>query len=333
MAAHRGHWTAGLRGLWCLGGKGLGAPGGTEGKGAWLRWIYYPPLAAITNEIQCAITYVRRDIPAKVLSVFASYHASLFHPVHTYPRILSSSSSSNRSTRLFFFFSGLEERYELSNLLLCAFFREEILLCLEIFDWNMRLEIWKILLVGRYLVTFLFEIQAQTRASLFSDIVSSKWTIMSGNRILKSIDFHVSFVRVSRQRFRVDRFWCCLTFHTLLQFFQENLSSKRKFWKSYSISKYSRMFLALLSSFCFRTTWNTTSIYHFVLITLSCRDLVSLRKFSTARFRSEKKYQKSELVPRVVHGGGGGGWSFNARLFSRYDSFPVRRFFDCMEIL
>ena len=99
-----------------------------------------------------------------------------------------------------------------------------------------------------------FSFQAQTRASLFSDIVSSKWTIMSRNRILKSIDFHVSFVRVSRQRFRVDRFWCCLTFHTLLQFFQENLSSKRKFWKSYSISKYNRMFLAFLSSFCFRET-------------------------------------------------------------------------------
>lgn len=50
------------------------------------------------------------------------------------------------------------------------------------------------------------------------------------------------------------QFWCCLTFHTLLQFFQENLSSKRKFWKSYSISKYNRMFLAFLSSFCFRET-------------------------------------------------------------------------------
>ena len=170
MAAHRGHWTAGLRGLWCLGGKGLGAPGGTEGKGAWLRWIYYPPLAAITNEIQCAITYVRRDIPAKVLSVFASYHASLFHRVHTYPRILSSSSSSNRSTRLFFFFSGLGEGYELSNLLLRAFFRREeilllLLLCLEIFDWSMRLEIWKILLVGRYLVTFLFKLKLAPHCS------------------------------------------------------------------------------------------------------------------------------------------------------------------------
>lgn len=49
-----------------------------------------------------------------------------------------------------------------------------------------------------------FSFQAQTRASLFSDIVSSKWTIMSRNRILKSIDFHVSFVRVSRQRFRIN---------------------------------------------------------------------------------------------------------------------------------
>lgn len=39
-------------------------------KGAWLRWIYYPPLAAITNEIQCAITYVRH---AKVLSVSRLY--------------------------------------------------------------------------------------------------------------------------------------------------------------------------------------------------------------------------------------------------------------------
>lgn len=42
-------------------------------KGAWLRWIYYPPLAAITNEIQCAITYVRRDVHAKVLSVSRLY--------------------------------------------------------------------------------------------------------------------------------------------------------------------------------------------------------------------------------------------------------------------
>lgn len=153
-------------------------------------------------------------------------------------------------------FLGIGEGIRIVELVTLHFFREEILLllllCLEIFDWSMGLEIWKILLVGRYLVTFLFEIQAQTRASLFSDIVSSNWTIMSGNRILKSIDFHVSFVRVSR--FRVDRFWCCLTFHTLLQFFQENLSSKRKFWKSYSISKYNRMFLAFLSSFCFRET-------------------------------------------------------------------------------
>lgn len=108
-------------------------------------------------------------------------------------------------------------------------------------------------------------------------------------------------------------------------FFQEKILKKLFYFKVQSNVS--------CTPFFFLLSWNTTSIYHFVLITLSCRDLVSLRKFSTARFRSEKKYQKSELVPRVVHGGGGGGWSFNARLFSRYDSFPVRRFFDCMEIL
>lgn len=256
MAAHRGHWTAGLRGLWCLGGKGLGAPGGTEGKGAWLRWIYYPPLAAITNEIQCAITYVRRDIPAKVLSVFASYHASLFHRVHTYPRILSSSSSSNRSTRLFFFF-GIGGGIRIVELVTSRFFsswRNIIVIVIVFGNIRLKYEIRNLKNFIGWKIFGYFSFQAQTRASLFSDIVSSKWTIMSRNRILKSIDFHVSFVRVSRQRFRVDRFWCCLTFHTLLQFFQENLSSKRKFWKSYSISKYNRMFLALLSSFCFRET-------------------------------------------------------------------------------
>lgn len=189
----------------------------------------------------------------------------------------------------------------------------------------MGLEIWKILLIGRYLVTFLFEIQAQTRASLFSDIVSSKWTIMSGNRILKSIDFHVSFVRVSR--FRVDRFWCCLTFHTLLQFFQENLSSKKKFWKSYFKVQSNVSCIPLF----FLLSWNTTSIYHFVLITLSCRDLVSLRKFSTVRFLKKNIRNRNWFLASCTKGEG--GWSFNGRLFSRYDSFPVRRFFDCMEIL
>lgn len=35
---------------------------------AWLHWIYYPPLVAITNEIQCAITYVRCDTCESVIS-------------------------------------------------------------------------------------------------------------------------------------------------------------------------------------------------------------------------------------------------------------------------
>lgn len=65
MAAHRGHWTGGLRGT----GVDDGVRGGLEAEkeGAWLHWIYYPPLVAITNEIQCAITYFHHDTRKNVV--------------------------------------------------------------------------------------------------------------------------------------------------------------------------------------------------------------------------------------------------------------------------
>lgn len=147
MAAHRGHWTAGLRGLWCLGGgEEEGAPGGTEGKGAWLRWIYYPPLAAITNEIQCAITYVRRDIPAKVLSVFASIPLTRLYST-VFSRILSSSNGA--PTRSFFFFGG---GLDTSNRRTCCYLALFLVVrkyyrycyfryyCVRKYKWNMRLQ-------------------------------------------------------------------------------------------------------------------------------------------------------------------------------------------------
>lgn len=88
-----------------------------------------------------------------------------------------------------------------------------------------------------------------------SRLIVLRYCLVEVNNHERKSDFKIHrFSRVFCQHFRVDRFWCCLTFHTLLQFFQENLSSKRKFWKSYSISKYNRMFLAFLSSFCFRET-------------------------------------------------------------------------------
>lgn len=257
MAAHRGHWTAGLRGLWCLGGKGLGAPGGTEGKGAWLRWIYYPPLAAITNEIQCAITYVRRDIPAKVLSVFASYHASLFHRVHTYPRILSSSSSSNRSTRLFFFF-GIGGGIRIVELVTLRFFLSwrNIIVIIIVFG-NIRLK-YGIRNLKNFIDWKIFGYFSFRNSSSNSRLIVLRYCLVEVNNHERKSDFKIHrFSRVFHSCLSSTfshQFWCCLTFHTLLQFFQENLSSKRKFWKSYSISKYNRMFLAFLSSFCFRET-------------------------------------------------------------------------------
>lgn len=54
-------WTARNGGRWwCVGVE-------AEKEGAWLHWIYYPPLVAITNEIQCAITYFHRDTRKSVV--------------------------------------------------------------------------------------------------------------------------------------------------------------------------------------------------------------------------------------------------------------------------
>lgn len=54
-------WTARNGGRWwCVGVE-------AEKEGAWLHWIYYPPLVAITNEIQCAITYFYRDTRKSVV--------------------------------------------------------------------------------------------------------------------------------------------------------------------------------------------------------------------------------------------------------------------------
>lgn len=106
-------------------------------------------------------------------------------------------------------------------------------------------------------------------------------------------------------------------------FFQEKILKKLFYFKVQSNVSCISLFFLL--------SWNTTSIYHFVLITLSCRDLVSLRKFSTVRFLKKNIRNRNWFLASCTKGEG--GWSFNGRLFSRYDSFPVRRFFDCMEIL
>lgn len=64
-------------GVWCYREWG---PGRAQKEGAWLHWIYYPPLAAITNEIQCAITYALYDTCKSVVRfVSLSFSSTRFY--------------------------------------------------------------------------------------------------------------------------------------------------------------------------------------------------------------------------------------------------------------
>lgn len=123
---------------------------------------------------------------------------------------------------------------------------------------------------------------------------------MNGNRILKSIDFHI--FRSCLSSVSID---FCLTFHRYsLQFFQ-NLSSNLIGNFKKVILKHNRTFLPFLRSYdetrytdlLFRLL-NTRPFLAHVRITFSQRSRFP-RKFSTARFRCKKIL---EIGMFLVHG-------------------------------
>lgn len=102
MAAHRGHWTAGLRGLWCLGGGGGRGPRRHRRKGG-LTALDILPATRGYHQWDSMRDHVRPPrYTRKSVVRFRVYptDASLFHCVHTYPLVVSAALLLARSSFL-----------------------------------------------------------------------------------------------------------------------------------------------------------------------------------------------------------------------------------------
>lgn len=147
MAAHRGHWTAGLRGLWCLGGGGGGRGPRRHRRKGGLTALDILPATRGYHQWDSMRDHVRPPrYTRKSVVRFRVYptDASLFHCVHTYPLVVERRSYS----LVLLFWGGLDT----SNRRTCCYLALFLVVrkyyrycyfryyCVRKYKWNMRLQ-------------------------------------------------------------------------------------------------------------------------------------------------------------------------------------------------